>query len=157
MIYETDTGRILVYSGSVWQPPWNTAWGILGVSQQSTTTTNATTSQVDIAGSSITATVAANRRIRMTANIEPYYASQAWANFYPWQDSTQLNQMPVPRSDAYVATVGMRITLTNTITTSVAATSVFKWRFSSPTAVSCSVFGSAGEYGQYTVEDIGPV
>lgn len=35
MIYETDTQRILIYSGSVWQPPWNTSWGIVGVGTKS--------------------------------------------------------------------------------------------------------------------------
>lgn len=158
MIYESDTGRVYVYSGSAWNPPWNTAWGVLGVASQTTTTTNATTSQVDISGSAITATVAANRRIKMTASLEPYYAAVCWANFYPWQDSTQLNQMPFPRSDTYVSTVGMRITLTHTLTTAASGSSVFKWRMSSPTSTSCSVFSNpgAGEFGQFVVEDIGP-
>ena len=34
-IYETDTSKSLIYSGSVWQPPWNTAWGIVGVGTKS--------------------------------------------------------------------------------------------------------------------------
>ncbi len=29
VIYETDTDKILVWRGAAWDPPWNTAWGIV--------------------------------------------------------------------------------------------------------------------------------
>ena len=36
MIYETDTQRVLVYSGTAWQQPWNQPWGIVGVGEHNT-------------------------------------------------------------------------------------------------------------------------
>lgn len=36
MIYETDTQRVLVYSGTAWQLPWNQPWGIVGIGEHNT-------------------------------------------------------------------------------------------------------------------------
>jgi hypothetical protein len=36
MIYETDTQRVLVYSGTAWQQPWNQPWGIVGIGEHNT-------------------------------------------------------------------------------------------------------------------------
>lgn len=36
MIYETDTQRVLVYSGTAWQPPWNQPWGVVGIGTHDT-------------------------------------------------------------------------------------------------------------------------
>lgn len=36
MIYETDTQRVLVYSGTVWQQPWNQPWGVVGIGELTT-------------------------------------------------------------------------------------------------------------------------
>lgn len=36
MIYETDTQRVLIYSGTAWQQPWNQPWGIVGIGEHNT-------------------------------------------------------------------------------------------------------------------------
>ena len=32
MIYETDTDKVLVWNGTGWYPNWNTAWGLIAIS-----------------------------------------------------------------------------------------------------------------------------
>ena len=62
-IYETDTGKTLIYQGATdtWTPPWNTAWGFIGIGTTTTDVTGIGAAQ-DCAGTSITFTAVANRR-----------------------------------------------------------------------------------------------
>lgn len=64
VIYETDTDKILVYNGSDWYAPWNTAWGVIVNNSTTTSDTTITAEEVQITGTSFTAV--ANRRYRIS-------------------------------------------------------------------------------------------
>lgn len=66
-IYETDTDKLLIFNGTDWTQPPNLPWGMLGYSQ---TTSNQLdiTSETDLTNLSVTVTVDANRRIRISTH-----------------------------------------------------------------------------------------
>lgn len=65
VIYETDTDKVLVYDGTSWLPPENTAWGAVGRAQK-TTDTSVTTTIADITGLSITWTAQSDRLYKIS-------------------------------------------------------------------------------------------
>lgn len=65
MIYETDTDKLLIYNGSAWNPPWNTAWGFIGSATKSSNQGSITTGS-DVTGLSITFTAVANRKYKIS-------------------------------------------------------------------------------------------
>lgn len=68
MIYETDTGKKLVYYGATtgWQPPWNQPWGQVGYAT-TTSDSSATATTTDWSGLSVTWTALNNRLYRTIA------------------------------------------------------------------------------------------
>ncbi len=69
-IYETDTGKTMVWNGTAWYPPWSTAWGVLGRATLLTLQSNigASNALTDVTGMSVTVTVPAGRRIKLSAH-----------------------------------------------------------------------------------------
>lgn len=69
-IYETDTGRELVYYGATtgWQPPWANPWGVLAF-VTTTTATNGITAEVDLNSLTTSVTFIANRRYRISVEV----------------------------------------------------------------------------------------
>lgn len=67
VIYETDTGKVLIYYGATttWQPPWNLPWGRLG-SASVTANQSGITSAVDLTSLTLTWTAVANRYYRVS-------------------------------------------------------------------------------------------
>lgn len=68
-IYETDTGKELTFVGATmqFQPPWNTAWGVVGQAQAVADQATITTA-VDVTSCTVTWTTVANRRYLITAS-----------------------------------------------------------------------------------------
>jgi hypothetical protein len=66
VIYETDTDKILAWTGSAWYAPWNMAWGSLGGAYRLSGNVTATTTTGDITGMSVTFTAVAGRRYKAT-------------------------------------------------------------------------------------------
>jgi len=66
-IWETDTDKLLIYTTATttWQPPWNLPWGRLGSASVTANQTSITT-ETDLTSLSVTVTVPANRRLRIT-------------------------------------------------------------------------------------------
>lgn len=66
MIYETDTGKTLVYQGATdtWTPPWNTPWGWIAEATSTSLSTGAISTATDLL--SLTFTAIANRRYKYT-------------------------------------------------------------------------------------------
>lgn len=74
MIYETDTDKVLVYNGSAWYANWNTAWGLVSVTNTTSSSGAVSTETLRVTSPSFTAV--ANRYYRITY-VEPvlqYYA-----------------------------------------------------------------------------------
>lgn len=71
-IYETDTGRLLVYYGATtgWQPPWSQPWGSISYAS--------TLSNVSVKNGNIvtnTISVLNNRRYRIHGHCQAFYSS----------------------------------------------------------------------------------
>ena len=65
VIYETDTDKVLVYNGSAWYAPWNTAWGMICRTESQTSSASiGTTETQTLATPSFTAV--ANRYYKIT-------------------------------------------------------------------------------------------
>ena len=74
MIYETDTDKVLVYNGTAWYPNWNTAWGLVSVTNVTSGSGAVSVETLRVTSPSFTAV--ANRYYRITY-VEPvlqYYA-----------------------------------------------------------------------------------
>ncbi len=151
-IYETDTKKTLTYNGSGWYA-FNQ---VIGKSLQTSTTSTGST-EVDVTGLSATVAVAANRTIKITASVHPYYgtASSMMVKFF--QDSTALNQFAIHQNSIGTSPASVA-SFTHYHTTSAASSSTtFKMRliaYGSSNTV--ALYGSSGEAGTFIVEDIGP-
>lgn len=68
-IYETNTGRLLVYYGATtgWQPPWGQPWGFMNGIALPTSFTQSSTSTFDVTGMSVTFTATNNRFYKISA------------------------------------------------------------------------------------------
>lgn len=75
VIYETDTDKVLVYNGSAWLPPWNTAWGSLGRATATTSQTFTSASLVDFTSLSVTFTAVASRLYRIGFSLPQAYGT----------------------------------------------------------------------------------
>src|SRR5581483_9589542 len=82
VIYETDTGNLLVWDGTAWHPPWGLPWGQLA-NAKITATQGGITGETNIAGLTATVTVPANRRLKVTAHVGNY--SGGGADIYDWK------------------------------------------------------------------------
>lgn len=63
-VYQSDTDALLIWNGSAWTPPWNTAWGVVGTPVTITSSQGSIAAVTDITGASITFTAVANRRYK---------------------------------------------------------------------------------------------
>ena len=68
-IYETNTGRLLVYYGATtgWQPPWGQPWGFMNGIALPTSFTQSSTSTFDVTGMYVTFTATNNRFYKISA------------------------------------------------------------------------------------------
>jgi hypothetical protein len=66
-IYETDTDKVLIYNGSAWYPNWNSAWGVVGVSTATATTSFSAGTALTVLSNS--PTIVAGRRYLITGRI----------------------------------------------------------------------------------------
>ena len=71
-IYETNTSKSLIYSGSVWQPPWNTAWGSVAAPATWAGNSITSTSTADTTLASVTFVAVAGRRYRTSWIFDTY-------------------------------------------------------------------------------------
>jgi|SRR5215831_352287 len=75
---------LYVYNGVNWRPPWNQPWGVIGrATVNSGGTTGPFTSNVDVAGLSITFTAVANRLYKATSYIQAPAAQYGSGNTQP--------------------------------------------------------------------------
>ena len=64
-IFETDTDRVLYWSGTAWYPAWNTAWGKVGYASNSSMALT-TTSDTDLTNLTTTFTAISNRLYKIS-------------------------------------------------------------------------------------------
>jgi hypothetical protein len=158
VIYETDTGKVLVYDGSVWNPPKNTAWGHLGRSiLTSNFSTSASHNVYQDNGASCSVTYGANRVIK--ASYKCMGIANVSTNDILWRclrGSTVLDEFSVPQS-IVPANSGYGWTMNFLFVTSSAATETFKMqiRGGNNTQVIEYVSGPMKKR-EFIVEDIGP-
>lgn len=75
VIFESDTGSVLVYYGATtgWRPPWNRPWGLVAFGQVTANSGPITTAQTNVVSADVTPL--ANRRYRVFAKCRPTTAS----------------------------------------------------------------------------------
>ena len=151
--YDTDTFSLVQWTTITtgWQKPWNMPWGYVG---KATITANQTgiTTQVDLTGLTVTITVVANRRYRVTsvANCGQGISSGA-AVLYLIVAGTQAAYAIVNQ----VANNNLQLVIGSEIEGLSAGATVFKLQ-ASTNAGTLSVNASPGAPVTLLVEDIGP-
>lgn len=63
-VYQVDTDALLIWNGSAWTPPWNTAWGRITYKSENSTDVNFSSETTTLTTNSFTAV--ANRIYRIT-------------------------------------------------------------------------------------------
>jgi hypothetical protein len=158
VIYETDTDKVMVYDGSVWTPPKNTAWGLLGRSiLTSNFQTSGTHSTYQDNGASCSVSYGANRIIKATYKCMGIAVGSA--NDIYWKclrGSTSIGEYAVPVGQA-AAGSGYGYSVDFIFVSSSAATETFKMqiRGGNNTRVDEYVSGSMTTR-EFIVQDIGP-
>lgn len=153
-VYQVDTDALLIWNGSAWTPPWNTAWGTLGrVSLTSLNQTGITTI-TDITGASITFTAVANRLYKVWAHgYHNTSAANVTVNQVLREGSTTLQQSlassVIATSGTFCQTIYVSTFSAGSHTLKVSCT------LSSGTGTITAEGGSTYPY-QFAVEDIGP-
>lgn len=155
VIYETDTGYILVYVGatSTWQPPWSVAWGSVGKAQ-ATAVQGSITTVTDITSLSVTFTAVANRLYRTSVTIPSRNSAAANQNIFSITDSvpTTLSSGGSLVSAAANTTEQVNFFLYETGLTG----SITRKVRGQATAGTAAVQASSTNPAQIIVEDIGP-
>lgn len=155
-IYETDTGRLLVYYGVTtgWQLPWGQPWGVLGVGIKTSNQTGIGATAVDVSQLSVTWTAVANRYYRTSAIIPVF--SQASANSYVVLTITD-GASTVKQQTNLFTVAGYDINLnTFAIESNISAGSTTRKARIATTAGSGVVSSNSSIYPTIIVEDIGP-
>lgn len=151
MIYETDTGNFKIWTTAttLWQAPWNTAWGQIGYA---TTAVNqaGVTAVVDLTSLSVAVTVPANRILKVTSHVLLNKdATAGLTRLYINEGATNL-------STAFVYfTLSTFITLTEAVQlTPTVGAHTYKLRLSADTGAVTAA--NATQAGFILVEDMGP-
>lgn len=158
MIYETDTDKILVYTGAAWNPPWNTAWGVLGREiLTSSFYTSSTHSTYQDNGADASVTYGANRIIRVT--YKAMVIAITTANDFYWKclrGSTSIGEWAGGHS-IFPAGAGYGYLASFTFVSSSAATETFKMQVRGNNNTQISEYTSGPmTTREFIVEDIGP-
>lgn len=158
MIYETDTGKNLVYYGATtgWQPPWGQPWGVVGHFSTSTTYSrnSNTTAEINTAFR-LSVSTFANRRLLLTfrANLQNVDAGGT-IDFY---NNTTAATLGRAFQDNDV--LGTKQCDGSLVIDSSASTTVYTMRWAS-VLVTFGVVGTisttTASPTQFTIEDIGP-
>ena len=155
-IYETDTGRLLVYYGVTtgWQLPWGQAWGVISYVQRTTAQTGITT-RVDVTSMTTgSITYVANRLLRITVQTPKMSGSVADTRLevFLMNGATTLSSCT---STTVVAGVGNSTNLSFYDTTTATART-YDLEVVLSGAGTGSISASATNPFQLIVEDIGP-
>lgn len=81
VIYETDTDKVLVYDGSAWYAPENTAWGQMATAQSTSAQTGIST-ETDLTSLTVTFTAVTGRMYQAFFTVNPYGTSGEVGNVF---------------------------------------------------------------------------
>ena len=150
-IYETDTSKSLIYSGSVWQPPWNTAWGSVAAPATWGSNSITSTSTADTTLASVTFVAVAGRRYRTSWIFDTYCGAGYGATAKVKNGATLI------ASVAYAvggASVNLNLDGGYVISGLSAGSCTINLTANSTTAT-LTYYGSVVP-GQFAIEDVGP-
>lgn len=155
MIYETDTGKNLVYYGATtgWRPPWGQPWGLITHVHRTSNDVRSVTSMAEMSTDyrSSVATVA-DRRLRFTFT-GSFTNSGGGGVVEVYNNTTSAIVGRIMQFNSLTA--GDVTTAGNYIATSIAGTNQYTLRFQAVTGGTLTVVGSSVPT-QFTIEDIGP-
>jgi hypothetical protein len=150
-IYETDTLETLEWNGVSWRRPWESPWGVISVATHTADQTGIS-SVVDITDLSITFTAVANRRYRITGDIQ--CASRANGNtvtaFIRDGSSTIVNQRGETTENGYSFPLHVE-----TYVTPSAGSATYKLSLNCSTGTA-DVLAAPTKPAVLMIEDIGP-
>ena len=154
MIYETDTDKVLVWNGSAWYPNWNTAWGLVSVTNVTSTSSAVSVETVRITSPSFTAI--ANRYYRISY-YEPaiQYISGTVAQIDARIRITSLVGTAYQLSNPRIGSVGNNPAFTSIVTTLTAGATVFVGTFQPTGGGTVQCYSAATAVAQLIIEDIG--
>jgi len=153
VIYETDTDKLLAWNGSSWNPPWNTAWGLMG-------NANVTSSQLgistitDMTGMTVTFTAVANRQYMMMCTLAPYGTASEFADITLSVGAT--SSARVFRKYFPLTNVVDTVTYQHQFTTSAGSCTV-KLRMTKGSTNNVSNYADGSFISNICVHDMGPV
>ena len=158
MVYQKDTDQLLIWDGTAWYPPKNTAWGVLG--KVTSTSGYSTTSSHNVYqdnGISASISYGPNRLIKVTYQAMGIAISTA--NDILWRcvrGSTTLDEFTVPQSST-AAGNGYTWYMSFQFVSTAAATETFNMqiRGGNNTQVVEYISGPT-KTRQFIVQDIGP-
>jgi hypothetical protein len=146
VIYETDTDKLLAWNGSSWNPPWNTAWGVLTVSTIAAGTSLTVAAPTTIFN--VSYTHVANRRLRVTAHFNGSMSSSTNTAFRVTDSGVTVVYQDYVSSSQPGYCVSTHTTATGTSQSFI----VSLLYGSTPASVSVNASGRA----LFMLEDIGP-
>lgn len=148
-IYETDTDKMWVWDGSTWNLPKNVPGGILGYAEI-TSSQNGFAGVSDVSGLSVTVTVGAGRRVKVTGYGRVNQQSTiAIPELRIWEGSTQLQLASSTVRAGEVAMLNPEVILTPS-----AGSHTYKLRLGT-TSGTVDFFATSEQKGFILVEDIG--
>lgn len=161
VIYETDTDKILAWTGSAWYAPWNTAWGVVAATSGGTSsraykvistgqTINATVT-ADITDSSITWDAVSGRLYKLS--ISAYVSSTSASGLASVYLTNSSNTADTSYMVNITNTAGASFVTVHYLLTASGSTTR-KWRLKSETG-NTTIFGTTTP-GVVMLEDIGP-
>ena len=153
-VYDKDSDKLLTYttSSTGWVPPWNMPWGYV-TSASITANSSTFTTVADVTGLSVSPTVVANRRLKVTfyGLLDSTVTTDSIASYITDGSNNQLNQ-------GYYAGIGggaMHHVVAYVTTT--AGTPTYKVRGARITGTGNGKIGASSTVpATLTVEDIGP-
>lgn len=156
--YDTDTDALMIYTTPTtgWRPPWNLPWGYLAHAQITANQNSVAAGGVDITGLSVSVTVPANRRLRITTKAKLFTGTLAAATgLMILRDGTQIDTADTSNdSTTPGATYGVdSVTIDHAPT---AGTHTYKVQAFFSVNSDNIVIAQANDPAYILIEDIGP-
>ena len=154
VIYETDTDKVMQYTTATtgWVPPWNLPWGYV-TSASITANSSTFTTVADVTGLSVSPTVVANRRLKITfyGLVDSTVTTDSIASYITDGSNNQLSQ------GYYTGIGGGAMHHVVAYVTTTAGTPTYKVRGARITGTGNGKIGASSTIpATITVEDIGP-
>ena len=157
-IYETDTDKLLIYTTAttLWQPPWNMAWGAVATVESSAVEQGSITSVADVTGVTVTFTAVANRRYRIMADGIWFQTTTPGVGSFTITNGAGTLLTLGGRSDEFIGAAATQSSFhVKAYTTLTSGSQTVKLRAAALSGTAMTIFNSTAK-STLVVEDAGP-